>query len=186
MRVWYLYRSTYIVWFEEIRKCRSSRGAQNSQNRLDHRTWLNFCRGLVILVAIVFGGWLFWTGPTDPYANFTPEQMIQAAATRTPIQSLRLWQMLERSGLEHHKRWEEIAFEDIQAGYQVLWWVLGYGRRDRRCVGRGGNNRPELKRKKQKQRRGHRVFELMFDRILRILFYCKLTNANFKLQIEQT
>ena len=73
---------------------------------------------------------------------------MQAAATRTPIQSLRLWQMLVRSGLEHHKRWDEIDFEDKQAQHQVYWWVLGIGRPDRRCVGRGGNNRPELEEEK--------------------------------------
>ena len=84
---------------------------------------LIFVGGLVILVAIGIGGWLLWYVPSDPYANFTPEGMMQAASTRTPIQSLRLWQMLVRSGLEHHKRWDEIKFEDKQAGHQVLWWV---------------------------------------------------------------
>ena len=86
---------------------------------------LTFFGGLVILVAIGIGGWLLWYGPSDPYANFTPEGMIQAAQTRTPIQSLRLWQMLVRSGLEHHKRWAEIVFADIQAQYNVYWWILG-------------------------------------------------------------
>ncbi|MGA2797531.1 MAG: hypothetical protein ABSE63_08145 [Thermoguttaceae bacterium] len=86
---------------------------------------LIFAGGLVILVAIGLGGWLYWSGPADPYANFTPEQMIQGAATRTPIQSLRLWQALVRGGLEHHKRWAEVIFTDIQAQYQVYWWILG-------------------------------------------------------------
>jgi hypothetical protein len=87
---------------------------------------LIFVGGVIILVAIGFCGWLFWYGPSDPYANFTPEGMIQAAQSRTPLQSLRLWQMLVRGGLEHHKRWAEIDFEDKQAGHQVLWlaWSL--------------------------------------------------------------
>jgi hypothetical protein len=84
---------------------------------------LTFFGGLVILAGIVLGGWLFWSRPIDPYANFTPEQMMQAASTRTPLQSLRLWQSLVRGGLEHHKRWAEVVFEDKQAGHQVLWWV---------------------------------------------------------------
>ncbi|MGA2060986.1 MAG: hypothetical protein ABSG67_10930 [Thermoguttaceae bacterium] len=84
---------------------------------------LTFFGWLVILVAIGLGGWLYWSGPVDPYANFTPEQMIQGAATRTPIQSLRLWQFLVRDGLEHHKRPAERDFEDKQAGHQILWWV---------------------------------------------------------------
>ena len=86
---------------------------------------LTFFGGLVILAGIVMGGWLFWNRPIDPYANFTPEQMMQAASTRTPLQSLRLWQALVKGGLEHHKRWAEVVFSDIQAQYQVYWWVLG-------------------------------------------------------------
>ena len=85
---------------------------------------LVFLGGLVILVAIGLGGWLYWSGPVDPYANFNPEQMMQAAATRTPIQSLRLWQMLVRGGLEHHKRWAEVVFTDIQTQYRIYWWIL--------------------------------------------------------------
>ncbi len=86
---------------------------------------LIFAGELVILFAILIGVRLFWTRPVDPYADFTPEQMIQAAQTRTPIQSLRLWQMLERSGLERHKRGAEIAYVDMQAQYRVYWWILG-------------------------------------------------------------
>jgi hypothetical protein len=85
---------------------------------------LTFFGGLVILAGIVIGGWLIWTRPQDPYANFTPDQMIQAAASRTPLQSLRLWQMLVRGGLERHKRFAEIAYADMQAQYRVYWWIL--------------------------------------------------------------
>jgi hypothetical protein len=86
---------------------------------------LTFFGGLVILASIVMGGWLFWNRPIDPYANFTPEQMMQAAATRTPLQSLLLWQMLVKSGLEHHKRWDEVVYADIQAQYKVYCWIEG-------------------------------------------------------------
>jgi hypothetical protein len=86
---------------------------------------LTFFGGLVILAGVVIGGWLFWTRPVDPYANFTPEQMIQAAASRTPIQSLRLWQMLVSSGLEHHKRAAEIDYADNLLKFRVYWWILG-------------------------------------------------------------
>ena len=85
---------------------------------------LIFVGGVVVLFMVGIGIYLYISGPRDPYASFTPEQMIQAAATRTPIQSLRLWQMLERSGLEHHKRGAEIAFTDMQAQYRVYWWIL--------------------------------------------------------------
>jgi hypothetical protein len=84
---------------------------------------LIFVGVLIILVAIGFCGRLLWYGPSDPFANFTPEGMIQAAQSRTPLQSLRLWQMLVRGGLEHHKRGAEIYYEDEQKKHAVLWWL---------------------------------------------------------------
>ncbi|MGD0652792.1 MAG: hypothetical protein ABSA16_00475 [Thermoguttaceae bacterium] len=85
---------------------------------------LTFFGGLVILAAIAIGGWLFWTRPVDPYANFTPEQMIQTAETLTPMQSLRFWQMLERGGLEYHKHGADIVFADLKAQHQIYWWLV--------------------------------------------------------------
>ena len=82
-----------------------------------------FVGGLFIICAIGFAAWLLWAGPSDPYATFTPEAMIETAKTRNPVQSLRMWRLLERSGLEHHKRGEEIRYEDELAGHNVLWWV---------------------------------------------------------------
>ncbi len=84
---------------------------------------LIFVGGLVIVIALPIGISLYRSQPSDPYAGFTPEQMMQAAQTRTPIQSLRLWQMLEKSGLEHHKRGLEIAYEEEQSKHNVLWWL---------------------------------------------------------------
>ena len=84
---------------------------------------LIFLGGLVIFFAVASAMWLLWSVPSDPYANFTPEGMMQAAQTRTPVQSLRLWQLLEKSGYEHHKRGSEIAYEEEQAKHNVLWWV---------------------------------------------------------------
>jgi hypothetical protein len=85
---------------------------------------LTFLGGGIILAAVFIGGWLFWTRPVDPYANFTPEQMLQIAETLTPIQSLRLWQMLERGGLEYHKRGVDITFADLKVQHQVYWWLV--------------------------------------------------------------
>jgi len=87
---------------------------------------LIFVGGLLIIAGVIVGGLLLWHGPSDPYANFTPEGMQNLAKNLTPIGSLQLWKRLERSGLEHHKRWDEIDFEDKQAGHQVLWlaWSL--------------------------------------------------------------
>jgi len=84
---------------------------------------LIFVGGLLIIAGVIVGGLLLWHGPSDPYANFTPEGMQNLAKNLTPIGSLQLWKRLERSGLEHHKRWDEIDFEDKQAGHQFLWWV---------------------------------------------------------------
>ena len=84
---------------------------------------LVFLGGLVILFALGAGIWLLWSVPSDPFANFTPESMMQAAQTRTPVQSLRLWRLLEKSGYEHHKRGSEITYEEEQAKHNVLWWV---------------------------------------------------------------
>lgn len=84
---------------------------------------LIFVGGLVILIAIGLSVWLVLSRLSDPFANFTPEGMIQAAHTRTPLQSLRLWQMLEKGGLEHHKRGAEIAYEDEQKRQTVIWWL---------------------------------------------------------------
>jgi hypothetical protein len=84
---------------------------------------LIFLGAIVILAAIGIGAWLFWSKPTDPYANFTPEQMQNLAEHLTPIGSMLLWQRLEKGGLEHHKGRAEIDFEDDQAKHQFLWWV---------------------------------------------------------------
>jgi len=85
---------------------------------------LTFLGVLIILAAVFIGGWLFWIRPVDPYANFTPEQMIQTADTLTPMQSLRFWQMLERGGLEYHKHGADIVFADLKAQHQIYWWLV--------------------------------------------------------------
>ncbi len=91
-------RSTYFNWVKDPAKRRKPPPAQNSESiigPLGHR--LTFFGGLVILAAIVIGGWLFWTRPIDPYANFTPEQMHDLAAQISlQYNALQLWQMLER------------------------------------------------------------------------------------------
>lgn len=79
---------------------------------------------IVILAAVVVGVWLFTARPTDPYANFTPEQMREATEKLTPVQSWRLWQMLDKSKLDGRKRPAELFFADQQAQYRVYWWLL--------------------------------------------------------------
>jgi hypothetical protein len=77
---------------------------------------------LFIIVAIITGG-LLWKEQTDPYANFTPENMQDIAEHLTPIGSWQLWQRLEKGGIEHHKGRAEIDFEDYRAKHQFLWWL---------------------------------------------------------------
>jgi hypothetical protein len=84
-----------------------------------------FLGGLVVFAAILIGAWLLWIRPVDPYADFTPDQMQKIAELLTPIQSLRFWQILERGGLEFHKRGVDIAFADLKVQYRVYWWLTG-------------------------------------------------------------
>jgi len=79
---------------------------------------------VIIFASIVLGGWLFWARPTDPYANFNPDQMRKLAENLTPLGSWRLWQRLESGGLEHRKLGVEIAFADQQAQHRIYWSLL--------------------------------------------------------------
>jgi hypothetical protein len=88
---------------------------------------LIFLGVLVLLFTIGMGIWLFRSRPTDPYANFTPEQMMRLAEECNPMQSWRLWHKLAIDGLEFHKGGAEITFADRQAQHRVFWWLLALG-----------------------------------------------------------
>jgi hypothetical protein len=86
---------------------------------------LIFIGALVIFLCACIAAWLLFIRPTDPYANFTPEQMKLIAEKFTPVQNWHLWQNLQRSGLEHRKRVAEITFGEQLAQYKVYWALLG-------------------------------------------------------------
>jgi len=79
---------------------------------------------VVIIVAVVIGVWLFWVRPTDPYANLNPEQIQSASQLLSPMQSWRLWVMLEKGGLKHRKQFIEVTFADVQAQHRIFWGLL--------------------------------------------------------------
>ncbi len=83
-----------------------------------------FLGAVVIVASILIGIWLCLFRPPDPYANLTPEQMRQAAQALTPLGSWRLWLLLERGGLEMHKRGLEIVFAELQTQHRIYWVLL--------------------------------------------------------------
>jgi hypothetical protein len=83
-----------------------------------------FIGAVVIVASIVIGILLYVYGPTDPYANLTPEQMRQAAQALTPLGSWRLWLLLERGGLEQRKRGMEIVYAELQTQHRIYWALL--------------------------------------------------------------
>jgi hypothetical protein len=85
---------------------------------------LIFIGALVIFLCVCIAAWLLFIRPTDPYANFTPEQMKLIAEKFTPVQNWNLWQNLQRSGLEHHKRYAEITFGEQLSQFKVYWALL--------------------------------------------------------------
>jgi hypothetical protein len=86
---------------------------------------LIFLGALVILAAVVLGVWLFYIRPMDPFANITPEQMKEKSQILSPLQSLHLWDMLDRAGLNPRKRGTEVVFEGQQTQHRIYWWLLG-------------------------------------------------------------
>ncbi|MGW8255986.1 MAG: hypothetical protein ACWGMZ_00720 [Thermoguttaceae bacterium] len=100
------------------------------------KSWATGHRILFLGLLIVFGSilacaWLYLTRPMDPFINFSPEQMRKTAENLSPVQSFRLWLVLEKSGLERHKRIKEMKFEGEENQHQIFWglWfaVLGLG-----------------------------------------------------------
>jgi hypothetical protein len=85
---------------------------------------ITFLGVVIIIASVAIGIWLFLARPTDPYANFTPEQMEKVAQTSTPIQSWLLWKMLETRGLDRRKRGAEIYFSEQQTQYRIYWVIL--------------------------------------------------------------
>ncbi len=85
---------------------------------------LIFLGVIVILFAIAIGGWLFWIRPTDPYAYLSQEQIKQSVPALTPIETWRLWLLLEKGGLERHKRGSEIFFASQRAQYLIYGELL--------------------------------------------------------------
>jgi hypothetical protein len=86
---------------------------------------LIFLGAIVILIAVAIGVWLFYIRPMDPFANISPDQMKEKAEILSPAQSLHLWEMLDKGGLNPRKRGSEIVFEGMQAQYRIYWWLVG-------------------------------------------------------------
>jgi hypothetical protein len=86
---------------------------------------LIFIGVVVIHISMAYGCWLyFFRAPTDPYANFTPDQMRNMAQNLTPVGNWILWHRLEQGGLDKRKRGAEIFYEEQKTKYQIYWVIL--------------------------------------------------------------
>jgi hypothetical protein len=75
-----------------------------------------------LLVAAALAGYLLQTWPTPPQTHFTDQQIRQQTETLTPLESLRVWEMLRRGTDMRPQRVDPRAYEQTRATKQF--WLL--------------------------------------------------------------
>jgi hypothetical protein len=86
---------------------------------------LIFLGVIIILAAVGIGIWLFQIRPNDPFANFTPEQIVTSVENVAPVYTWRLWHAWEQGGLQRQKTSLQIAITGQKTQYRIYWWLLG-------------------------------------------------------------